>query len=129
MKPQNSEHALVIKTNSYAGNFERELCAFTTGQIGECEVGKKYVERHIEEIFEEVIGQEAEDNCYRPVAIASNYGIGSSNDVAIFFENYPDKELIEIIESRAEIFANEHSIEILGMELYKFSSSFHKVNI
>ena len=32
----------IIDTDQYAGNFERELCAWTTGQIGECEVGKEY---------------------------------------------------------------------------------------
>ena len=26
---------LVIDTNSYAGNFERQLCAYVTGQIGD----------------------------------------------------------------------------------------------
>lgn len=30
---------LVIDTNKYAGNFERELCAYTTGHIGDCGVG------------------------------------------------------------------------------------------
>lgn len=35
----------VIDTDSYAGNFERELCAWMTGQIGDCEVGDKQMEQ------------------------------------------------------------------------------------
>lgn len=34
-----TEYLLVIDTDSYAGNFERQLCAFATGEIGECQVG------------------------------------------------------------------------------------------
>jgi hypothetical protein len=29
----------IVDTDSYAGNFERCMCAYMTGQIGECEVG------------------------------------------------------------------------------------------
>lgn len=34
-----SKYILVADTNQYAGNFERELCAYITGQYGECSVG------------------------------------------------------------------------------------------
>ncbi|KKK83825.1 hypothetical protein LCGC14_2789530, partial [marine sediment metagenome] len=29
----------IIDTDSYAGNFEREMCAYITGRVGECGVG------------------------------------------------------------------------------------------
>lgn len=32
---------LVFDTDTYAGNFERECCAWVTGQWGECDVGKE----------------------------------------------------------------------------------------
>lgn len=35
-------HILVIDTEQYAGNFEREMCAYITGQTGQCGVGEGY---------------------------------------------------------------------------------------
>src|SRR3989344_3951968 len=40
--PGKPDHYLfVIDTEEYAGNFEREMCAYVTGQVGECEVGEE----------------------------------------------------------------------------------------
>jgi hypothetical protein len=36
---QETKYRLVVDTNQYAGNFERESIAFATGQVGECGVG------------------------------------------------------------------------------------------
>jgi len=55
----------VIDTNMYSGNFERELCAYITGVVGDCEVGTNKIE------FNEIDGvmQVADDHgCERPVA-------------------------------------------------------------
>ncbi len=42
VKREEPDHYLfVIDTDTYAGSFEREICAYVTGQIGECEVGKE----------------------------------------------------------------------------------------
>lgn len=66
---------IVIHTEQYAGNFEREICAYITGQIGECGVGMQYVvkEENITSYFEwwsNNIVQEADDRgCHRPVTI------------------------------------------------------------
>jgi hypothetical protein len=39
---QDGERLLfVVDTDTYAGNFEREMCAYITGQVGECEVGEE----------------------------------------------------------------------------------------
>ena len=35
---------IVIDTNQYAGNFERKLCAYLTGQVGDCRVGAEYTD-------------------------------------------------------------------------------------
>jgi hypothetical protein len=74
--------AVIIDTNKYAGNFERELCAYCTGIIGECEVGDDLVpsfQEYIKTIgwkenkFEEVVAQVADDHgCERPVSIYPN---------------------------------------------------------
>ncbi len=66
-------YLFVIDTADYAGNFERELCAYVTGRIGDCEVG-----REMAALFEEEIGQEPFKNvtcepddhgCSRPATI------------------------------------------------------------
>lgn len=71
----------VIDTDSYAGNFEREMCAYITGQIGECGVGKKLAERAKKELeadgsFEDfdhiVISAPDEHGCRRPTTIYPN---------------------------------------------------------
>jgi len=72
---------LVIDTEQYSGNFERELCAFITGQIGDCGVGSdegekaelkvpelvKWFDNHIEL-------KPDEHGCYRPVSIRATPG-------------------------------------------------------
>ncbi len=40
MQEQPNPYLFVIDTDTYAGNFEREMCAYVTGQIGECEVSR-----------------------------------------------------------------------------------------
>jgi len=70
----------VIDTDSFAGNYERPLCAFMTGQIGECGVGKSQqaifeLETTVEqqEEMEELIGTEPDDHgCCRPARIWPN---------------------------------------------------------
>ena len=56
-----AKFAVLIKTDSYAGNFEREMCAHVTGHVGECEVGEEFVDENISKLFESVIGNELEN--------------------------------------------------------------------
>lgn len=122
---------LVIKTDSYAGNFEREMCGYMTGQVGECSVGEKDADQFAVENpdkldeFEDLITGFPDDNgCYRPVTI---WGPASS-DVAIFFESKPTDEQLEFLGQRARQFAantdprdGEHTIiTILGFELREY---------
>lgn len=75
----------VIDTNVYTGGFERQLCAFVTGHIGDCKVGKKeadiYLETH--EPIRNVLQVENENGVARPVEIYPtpevwNNGLGFS---------------------------------------------------
>ncbi|WP_407305339.1 hypothetical protein [Acinetobacter sp.] len=70
----------VIHTNKYSGSFERQLCAYITGQIGECDVGRELAELFKEELgeqeqggiydFESIIGSQPDDHgIYRPCEI------------------------------------------------------------
>ena len=71
-----------IDTTDYSGNFEREMCAFVTGQVGECGVGDQFIDEALDEICEKSNDaynwlndhtvQEADDAdspCYRPCSI------------------------------------------------------------
>lgn len=43
----------VIDTDAYAGNFEREMCAYMTGHVGDCAVGDDKAKMYHEEETEE----------------------------------------------------------------------------
>lgn len=69
---------LVIDTDSYSGNFERELTAYLTGQIGECGVGDKLAAIFAEDAktnkppvnFDDLVLSEADEHgCARPCTI------------------------------------------------------------
>jgi len=77
----------IMDSDSYSGNFERETCAYITGQIGECEVGDKQAKEFEEEVediklrelFEETIEQVPDDDgCRRPCAVGSTPGYGNT---------------------------------------------------
>lgn len=85
----------VIDTDKYAGNFEREMCAFITGHIGDCGVGKgrqklffeKFEIDHEEQsiFFEKVLSVPDEHGCCRPCSIWTtpkrvNTGMGKCYD-------------------------------------------------
>jgi hypothetical protein len=79
------EHiVLVIDTDQYAGNFERQMCAYVTGYLGDCGVGHEQAQRFCDDLgvddpedaykieagTAEVIGGEADEHgTWRPVTI------------------------------------------------------------
>lgn len=77
---QGSEWTFVIDTDEYAGNFEREMCAYLTGILGECGVGeemaaiaRKELPKKILKEFEEIVAQVPDEHgCCRPVTIWPN---------------------------------------------------------
>lgn len=121
---------IVIKTSEYTGNFEREMCAFLTGIIGECNVGNDMTNLLTEgrPDFEHNINQVTdEDGCYRPVSLDEN----DANNLIIFFHSKPTEEQIKWIKDNAakydevrkthghmaQYYKDEKKIEILGFEL------------
>jgi hypothetical protein len=40
----------IIDTDSYAGNFERDMCAYITGVVGDCGVGEEFAKMYEEEM-------------------------------------------------------------------------------
>ena len=96
---------LIIRTNKYAGNFERDLCAHCTGQIGECGVGGDYVTDKNSDFFEDqIISISDEDGCSRPCSIWNLESESDYTSVIIYFENKPTQEAIDIIRERCGTF-------------------------
>ncbi len=130
------KYIFVIDTDQYAGNFERNICAYCTGQIGDCKVGKeeadKFLQKYGEKIIfemEEIIEQRPDEHgIHRPTTIYPtpgylNNGNGkeykeeewkegmekypSYQSVAIFFYKKPEKEIVNMIKERAEKFIHQ----------------------
>src|SRR6202008_721502 len=119
-----SPYFVVIKTNDYAGNFEREMTAFCTGQVGECGVGESKAEDyHDEETvdFDGYLAWEADDRgCHRPCSIYDD-GDGYKS-VVIFFDYDPTREQMEVIARRARLFPQESgwkNLQILQVGVYE----------
>jgi hypothetical protein len=99
-------YILAIDTDTYSGNFERELTAYCTGQIGECEVGdrerKLFVEDcggEVEAAFADIVERRGDEHgCYRPCSI---WQPPRYHSVAIFFAKRPGPDLIDLIQARA----------------------------
>lgn len=80
--PSYEPFLFVVDTTSYAGNFEREMCAAMTGRTGECEVGEEIAEAFDErfpneaDLFGDIIGSMADDRgTRRPVTIYPTPGL------------------------------------------------------
>jgi hypothetical protein len=67
---------VIVDTNKYAGNFEREMCAYATGQVGECEVGSEEVDENMPHAkwWEKHVIHQEDEGCYRPVALSATPG-------------------------------------------------------
>jgi len=127
-------YLFVVDTDAYAGNFEREMCAYMTGQIGECGVGGVLaalarveipnVVAQLEDLIEQVPD---EHGCHRPVSILPNPRYGNDghgnhalltegnkpqfplpayNGLAIYFHSIPPSGLMDSIKARAKKFAS-----------------------
>lgn len=113
---------LRIKTDSYAGNFEREMCAYATGATGDCKVGDRESEQFmIEEkstVYDMIENFPDDHGCWRPCTVDSET---DSNNFLIFFDKYcvEDKKFkddLKIVKRRIKDYAQTHSIKILDFE-------------
>ena len=128
--PRYAKYAIVIKTDTYAGNFEREMCAYLTGHIGECQVGKELVNEEIKELFNGFIQDEADDyGCNRPVTLGCDIAGFTADDVVIFFGVEPTDLQLTSIQERMNDFAIGKGIKILGVDFVQFHSSITRLEI
>lgn len=91
---------LVIDTEQYAGNFEREMCAYITGRFGECGVGDDISEEYSSYIkhsswWTDHVVLESDDGCYRPVSIYPTIG-WFNNGLGGHYKDIPENEAIAI---------------------------------
>lgn len=116
-------YKLIVNTNCYAGNFEREYCAFVTGALGECEVGEKQADAYREwlgenvDLFEEDVVTQSQDDrgCWRPVAIYNDEGVDEEfyHSLEIGLEEPLSDDQIKVIQERSRMFMEENpTIEI-----------------
>lgn len=129
----------VVDTDSYSGNFEREMCAYMTGYIGDCEVGEEEANDYLKSYTEVsgVIDKPDEHGVYRPVKIhptlgfwndgmGKHYKFGDENaplqtvkypayqSFIIYLYELPSEEELERMKKRALEYAEKNKIEILG---------------
>ena len=118
---------VLIDTDSYAGNFERELCVHITGVIGECGVGEEFVNQ---QTFPADVLQIADEHgCSRPCTLWHTSD-KKPHSVLIYLSDEPTPEVIAIVKDRAKTFRqrwqsvrpnwNLELREILGFRVIRF---------
>lgn len=125
-----SPYILVIETDKYTGNFERELCAYITGGFGECGVGSNHAETYCKDGCDEeltnILSYEMDDRgCARPVSIWNYDKNIGYNDLAIFFQEQPSREQFQLIVDRCALWNTDAPNKRTGSkELIQFKG-FH----
>lgn len=114
----------IIDTNSYSGNFERELCTYMTGNIRDCEVGEEYANMFLEKYKEplnDVCYVPDEHSCYRPVIIFKGLNNSHYTSVLIKFDNELNTEKIEFLKERAYEFFKLYgkNVKIIDFRIIK----------
>lgn len=104
---EKKEYQILIKTNCYAGNFERQMCAFITAKVGECEVGSEIINNFMKEehelldVFDGIVGYKPDEHgCWRPVALDEE----NINNFIIFLDDKLSPELLSLVDERAKLF-------------------------
>jgi len=139
MSRSTERFVFVIDTDKYAGNFERETCAFVTGQVGECGVGDEeadlfeqaaslgMVSEDIQEEIEDKILQVDDEGTFRPTQIWSTPSAhvdesgAPYNSVGIFFEEQPSPKLVGFMKKRAQEYCNPGSSYLSDYQKYEIT--------
>lgn len=113
----------VIDTEDYAGNFERQLCAYITGRVGECGVGDDmaalFKEETGQEAFDNVIEEPDEHGCHRPATIYRTPGWFSNGLGGSFRDGQEAESLAHYKKAAANIYGGyakpaRHYLEVLS---------------
>lgn len=103
----------VIDTEQYAGSFERELTAYVTGQVGDCEVGYDLVKYYTSETgdenherFDNLLEHRSDENgCRRPCAIYPTPGWFNTG----YGEHFKNGQEVEALEHYKTSVKNYHT--------------------
>jgi hypothetical protein len=124
MEDQSSKYIFIVDTESYAGNFEREMTAYCTGQVGDCGKGEKEARdfckcySDLRERFNNVVLQVPDEHgCHRPTQIWPTLGWWNDG----LGNEYPDSEWGKqyTIDKYKES-AKEHKLDNLDKEPSKY---------
>lgn len=116
----------LIDTDSYAGNFAYDMCAYMTGRVGECGAGEEMAARYCEDMGIVDLEDEHNDHIvdmpesreYMPAAPWLTPGAGVYNSVAIFMSRPPTESEVESMIVRARKYADAVILgKILGFRL------------
>lgn len=94
---------IIVDTDSYSGNFERELCAFLTGQLGEAELAQGFISEPKPITFkdwwsENTIHLKDEDDMVSPFKIWETPG-WFNNGLGKNYRDTPENEIIAVQEA------------------------------
>lgn len=104
-----TEYQVRVYTDEYAGNFGRELCAWMTGSVGQCNVG--HAALHLVQQTGAAIARMelpanpiptrhvSHEGNYKPMALGH-----STMNIVIYFEAEPSAEDMSILWERAQSF-------------------------
>lgn len=136
-----SGYLIIIDTDSFAGNFEREMCAYLTGQFAKDHVADDLAEelrdnddiKHIDWWDEHIapIEDEKGSDFYRPCDIYPTAGLTKTivfdgktieqpvfNSVAIFTNQIPPAKIIKELVKRAKYFCENRETIYDDVGLY-----------
>jgi hypothetical protein len=107
MRREEIKYRVIVSTNTFAANFDKELCAFTTGQIGECKIGidRRYrASAEVREMFEKAMERRVgADDYWRPVGPNAK----DANAFELYFKEKPTQEMIDAFIEGFNDFADE----------------------
>ena len=104
--PNRSCWMIVVDTDQYSGNFERELVAYMTGAVGDCDVGEPQsalAHKQLPEGFPEPL-RFSDGGCFRPATIwpgPKKVKGPAYTSVMCAFEDRPTAEELATLVSRA----------------------------
>ncbi len=147
------KYIFIIDTDSYSGNFEREMTAYLTGRTGECDVGREQAtlfRNEVGEGFDNVIDVANEHGCSRPCSIWTTPGWSNDGDghffqdgdeekaqvdkypaymsVAIFFDSIPTDEQIILMKKRVYVFA-KNRLKVSGFRLLQETVTTKEISV
>ena len=125
----------VIDTENYAGNFERQMCAYITGETGDCGVGREEADLFQEDEREgkdedyepfdlDLVGSEPDDHgCFRPVKIYATPGWFNNGTGGHYRESEPgvmeraQSDYVASVRAYAETIRLRYTDKVAGNKL------------